>query len=885
MNTNRDFLVIVDCKNGTVVEKRPIRFFNTDRNVSNLFIKLVIPIYVENDVVEYAILENASDYEVTLNVIAPNNELKTIKSTLLSRELIFTIDFPISFTDTIGVYLCEFIISTMVNGIEEILTTEPFNYNVQGSISSNLGDKIEIEENLVQQLLEQIARLEEKVVTDDRDLTKFAKLTDLQTKVDREIGKSLISDTEIERLAQVDNYDDSGLRALINTKANQSDVPTKVSQLENDSNYATKSEIPTKVSQLENDSNYTTQSYVINKINEAKLEGSEGIDLSIYVTLDDLLDRDYVSNSELNTKGYITETEVSSNYAKKTELHSHSNKAILDSITQEKINNWESKTSFSGNYNDLSNKPTIPTKTSQLTNDSNFISSIPSEYVTEAELEAKGYSTFSGSYNDLTNKPTIPTKTSQLTNDSRYLTEIPSEYAKLTDLNGYATETFVNEAIANAKFDSDNIDLSKYAPIDNPNFTTAISMDRDKDSTVGVRSVALGDGVRAEGAYSVALGYVSSAGGDMSCAIAGGKALGSHSFAVGSETYAREMSSYALGDFTEANGMNSYALGSNAVTNGLCSYALGHYAKANDFCSYALGNHTIANGTSQFVLGKYNIEDIENKYAYIFGNGNEYEETRSNAYTLDWKGNGWYAGKVSINGTPTEVNDLTTKEYVDNAILNAEINSEGISVDLSNYAPKNSPSFTNSISLNRGAGYIGTNSVAINGIATKENSFALNGKANGNGSVALGGDNVEARGDHSLASGIGSIAVGKGSCAFINGVTYGEYSFASGLHTVADGNNQFVLGRLNIRDELNKYAYIFGNGYETDLGNHNSVETRSNAYTLDWNGNGWYQGEVYVGGTSQDDGNKLLSTADIYFDTSGYLCVTIDGITKKFAPM
>ena len=877
MNTNRDFLVIVDCKNGTVVEKRPIRFFNTDRNVSNLFIKLVIPIYVENDVVEYAELENASDYEVTLNVITPSNELKTINSTILSEGLIFTIDFPISFTDAVGVYLCEFIISTMVNGIEEILTTEPFNYNVQGSISSNLGDKIEIEENLVQQLLEQIARLEEKVVTDDRDLTKFAKLTDLQTKVDREIGKSLISDTEIERLAQVDNYDDSGLRALINTKANQSDVPTKVSQ-------------------LENDKNYTTQSYVINKINEAKLEGSEGIDLSIYVTLDDLVNRDYVSNSELSAKGYITETEVSSVYAKKTELHSHSNKAILDSITQEKINSWESKTSFSGNYNDLSNKPTIPTKTSQLTNDSNFISSIPSEYVTEAELEAKGYSTFSGSYNDLTNKPTIPSKTSQLTNDSGYLTEVPSEYAKLTDLNDYATEVFVNEAIANAKFNSDNIDLSKYAPIDNPNFTTAISMGRKEGSTVGSNSialgkdltakgacsVALGDASNASGSYGVALGHMSSAGGDFSCAIAGGRALGSFSFAVGTESYARETFSYALGDFAEANDMGSYALGSYAVTNGLGSYALGRYAKANDFCSYALGNHTIANGTSQFVLGKYNIEDIENKYAYIFGNGNEYEETRSNAYTLDWKGNGWYAGKVSINGTPTEVNDLTTKEYVDNAILNAEINSEGISVDLSNYAPKNNPRFTNSIGLNRGAGYIGTNSVAINGIATKENSFALNGKANGNGSVALGGDNVEARGDHSLASGIGSIAVGRGSQAHGNAVTYGEYSFASGYHVIANGNYQFVQGKSNIEDTLNRYAYIFGNGYETDLGNSNSVETRSNAYTLDWNGNGWYQGEVYVGGTSQDDGNKLLSTADIYFDTSGYLCVTIDGITKKF---
>lgn len=48
-------------------------------------------------------------------------------------------------------------------------------------------------------------------------------------------------------------------------------------------------------------------------------------------------------------------------------------------------------TGFSGNYNDLTNKPTIPTKTSQLTNDSGFLKFIPSEYVTETELSAKGY--------------------------------------------------------------------------------------------------------------------------------------------------------------------------------------------------------------------------------------------------------------------------------------------------------------------------------------------------------------------------------------------------------------------------------------------------------------------------------------------------------------
>lgn len=51
----------------------------------------------------------------------------------------------------------------------------------------------------------------------------------------------------------------------------------------------------------------------------------------------------------------------------------------------------------------------IPTKTSNLTNDSGFItSSALTGYATESWVTNQGYSTFSGSYNDLTNKPTIP---------------------------------------------------------------------------------------------------------------------------------------------------------------------------------------------------------------------------------------------------------------------------------------------------------------------------------------------------------------------------------------------------------------------------------------------------------------------------------------------
>ena len=59
------------------------------------------------------------------------------------------------------------------------------------------------------------------------------------------------------------------------------------------------------------------------------------------------------------------------------------------------------------------------------------VSTVASQGLTDTEKSnaraniGAGTSSFSGNYNDLSNKPTIPTKTSQLTNDSGYLTSAP----------------------------------------------------------------------------------------------------------------------------------------------------------------------------------------------------------------------------------------------------------------------------------------------------------------------------------------------------------------------------------------------------------------------------------------------------------------------------
>ena len=57
---------------------------------------------------------------------------------------------------------------------------------------------------------------------------------------------------------------------------------------------------------------------------------------------------------------YLTQLQDLSHLALKTELHNHSNKSVLDNITSAKVAEWNNKSTFSGNYNDLTNKPIIP---------------------------------------------------------------------------------------------------------------------------------------------------------------------------------------------------------------------------------------------------------------------------------------------------------------------------------------------------------------------------------------------------------------------------------------------------------------------------------------------------------------------------------------------
>ena len=131
-----------------------------------------------------------------------------------------------------------------------------------------------------------------------------------QTKVDKEVGKGLSTNdyttTEKNKLASLENYDDSEVRALIDTKQPRGD-------------YALHSEIPTQLSQLNSDTTHRV-------------------------------------------------------------------------VTDTQITEWNNKSSFSGNYNDLTNKPQINSVTLSGNKSLNDLGIQPAgNYITKAVNDLENY--------------------------------------------------------------------------------------------------------------------------------------------------------------------------------------------------------------------------------------------------------------------------------------------------------------------------------------------------------------------------------------------------------------------------------------------------------------------------------------------------------------
>ena len=449
-------------------------------------------------------------------------------------------------------------------------------------------------------------------------------------------------------------------------------------------------------------------------------------------------------------------------------------------------------------------------------------------------------------------------------------------------------------------------------------------------SAIGGKVRALGNYSHAEGSYTVASGTNSHAEGYMTsatsyCSHAEGlqtTASNNRSHAEGYRATASGNTSHAEGDGTKASGNTSHAEGSYTAASGPYSHAEGDSTIASGYASHVEGEATTASGKHQHVQGKYNIEDTENKYAHIVGNGSN-NSARSNAHTLDWNGNAWYAGQVEGTNLPYNISSKVLATVPANSITladeitvnNVPINKDkryyieflgvkklcSLSLDdeygnsivcsIKNYGIQafndstnikisiskindntTTDTFTdlviheeenkyldskcletdlilqNSISLGR-AGDIGPGSSAIGYAVEASGGYShaegIYTTASGDYSYA-GGYSTKASGVQSHAEGSFTIASGDMSHAEGNTTTAtGSASHAEGKSTKALGDNSHVQGKFNIEDTEGKYAHIVGNG--------SADNKRSNAHTLDWEGNAWYAGKLSQEGTPTED--------------------------------
>lgn len=348
---------------------------------------------------------------------------------------------------------------------------------------------------------------------------------------------------------------------------------------------------------------------------------------------------------------------------------------------------------------------------------------------------------------------------------------------------------------------------------------------------------AEGDHATASGYIAHAEGYYTLASGDESHAEGNNtQAQGIHAHAEGNYTKARGNDTHAENSFTEANGNCSHSEGYFTIANGSYSHVGGmrnipdSYDNTN-WPEWVQGEHcvpgdkrkhtevvdgqTVVNGficITENTDSEWNSTHWEDQYgrmnyAVIIGNGGN---NCSNAYTLDWDGNEEIAGKFIGHG-----------------------------MKFGAYA---FPTGTNSIAVSNGATASGENSIAISGGATASgyDAIAVGGGATASGHAAVAiGAGVTASGNCSHAYGSGTTASGSDSVACGGGSqANGSYSFASGEYSVANGTATHTFGMFNIPDVAPDYdgwnEWIAGTPYSVGANVYRDITTTYHDDDREW---------------------------------------------------
>lgn len=312
---------------------------------------------------------------------------------------------------------------------------------------------------------------------------------------------------------------------------------------------------------------------------------------------------------------------------------------------------------------------------------------------------------------------------------------------------------------------------------------------------------------------------------------------------------------FAVGKFTEASGVASFSSGLHSKSTGEYSHAEGYYTEALNSCSHAEGFKTIAEGgyshaegCDSVAHGFANHAEGYECHAYNGGAGHA-EGWGTKSYGNGCHSEGWYTvaeGSYShaegyytkaegyashTGGTYTRATrnyQTVIGQYNANYSTNTIFDSGDYAFIIGNGTDNNKASRSNALTVSWNGNLYCAGSVSCTGITS---TGAISGTSISCSSItstgSISGTTISCTG----ITNTGNISCVDISCEDITAtgkVNDVDLYCISTEGTLASSNYQTAIGKYNIEDTNNTYALIIGNG--TD-GN-----SRSNALTVDWNG-------------------------------------------------
>jgi len=525
---------------------------------------------------------------------------------------------------------------------------------------------------------------------------------------------------------------------------------------------------------------------------------------------------------------------------------------------------------FSGNYNDLSNTPSIPTNTSDLTNDSGFITN-PDDNDADPtnELQVLNFSNdtlylsdggqiFLGNYNNLwnahgndiynTNTRNVgvglenPEGKLVVQGDSAVSDTLPLFEVKNKDgitifavydggirmyvsddpaknnndkggfaIGGYRLDKSITNEYMRVTPDSVRIYIKEENTNKNNNDKGGFAIGGyrlDKTTPEEYLNVYAADTAYIIDTTAQMLWY------PLKEAFLSGKILVEDGDSVGQNSWATGYVSKSIGNYSQALGYQARAFGNNSTAIGYYansigsnSYSFGNYATAKDSGSYAIGSGAKATGLRSFAFGSTGIDS-------------------ANIATNPTKASGDYAyafgmGSIATNEGSFAFGSQDTCSGAFSLSMGTKSMVDGYHSTAIGYLAKTNGDYSTAIGYGAVASgeysvSIGTKTVAENKsfaggyytIASGEYSFT-NGfrtRAEGFSSFAMGRETI-ASGSKSVALGSRTTASGNSSVALGGGtVASNYYSFASGFNSIASGSKSTAMGNNTIANGASSTA-------------------------------------------------------------------------------